>query len=67
MISRCIVRCRECKEYKDIPVTRAQLEAWTGGMLIQRAMPNVSPDDRELLISGTCGPCFDKMFDGEEG
>lgn len=23
---------------------------------------NTHEDDRELLISGTCGECFDKMF-----
>ena len=34
--------------------------------LIQNAMPNLSADDRELLISGICGPCFDKMFPPEE-
>ena len=32
------------------------------GALIQDAMPYLSADDRELLISGTCGACFDKMF-----
>ena len=40
--------------------------AWENGELIQNAMPYLSADEREVLISGTCGPCFDRMFGGEE-
>ena len=39
---------------------------WKGGKYIQDAMPYLSADERELLISGTCGTCFDKMFGGSE-
>ena len=39
---------------------------WQNGSLIQDAMPYLSADERELLISGTCGTCFDKMFGSEE-
>jgi hypothetical protein len=38
------------------------LIAWKEGMLIQDAMPELSADERQLLISGTCGKCWDKMF-----
>jgi hypothetical protein len=41
------------------------LKRWEGGELIQNAMPYVSAGDRELMISGTCGPCFDEMFGDE--
>ena len=34
--------------------------------LRQSAMPNVPADERELLISGICGPCFDAMFREED-
>jgi hypothetical protein len=36
----------------DIPVTEAQLKAWKGGELIQRAMPNLTPDQREFIMTG---------------
>tara|TARA_Y100000310_G_C20387451_1_gene671140 strand:+ start:362 stop:508 length:147 start_codon:yes stop_codon:yes gene_type:complete len=36
--------------------------SWNNGSYIQNAMPYLSADERELLISGTCGPCFDVMF-----
>jgi hypothetical protein len=35
---------------------------WRNGKLIQDAMPTLSVDDREFLISGICGKCFDEMF-----
>jgi hypothetical protein len=31
-------------------------------MLIQRAIPHVAPELREMLISGTCPDCFKAMF-----
>ena len=37
---------------RDLPVTLAQLTAWRDGTLIQQAMPHLSPDDREWLITG---------------
>lgn len=37
----------------DIPVTQEQLDAWrTGGELIQNALPELTLDQREFLISG---------------
>lgn len=36
----------------DIPVTIEQLDKWERGELIQRAMPNLSDDDREFIMSG---------------
>jgi len=34
---------------KDIDVTFEQLDAWHDGQLIQTAMPNVSPVDRDFI------------------
>ena len=40
------------KNVLDIPVTLAQITAWKGGELIQRAMPNLTADEREFLMTG---------------
>jgi len=40
--------------------------AWADGEFIQDAMPELTPDEREILISGICGTCFDKEFTEEE-
>lgn len=36
----------------EIPVTQKQLDTWKGGALIQDAMPDLSADEREFLMSG---------------
>ena len=38
---------------------------WKSGELVQNALPKLSADDRELLISGMCGECFDLIFAGD--
>lgn len=60
------VECRVCHITCNVPATQDQIRKWRGGMLIQKAMPNLSIDQRELLISGLCGTCFDKLFPPDE-
>jgi hypothetical protein len=59
------VKCNCCREAKTITVSGEDFIRWQEGECIQNAFPYLSPDNREILISGICGPCFDKMF-GEE-
>lgn len=56
------VSCRHCERRFDLTVSTAGLIAWQNGMLIQNALPELTADERELLISRTCGECWDKMF-----
>ena len=57
------IECRVCgKDQPTIEIRHTQLIKWRDGWKIQEAMPQLTPDERELIISGTCGPCFDKMF-----
>lgn len=57
--------CNVCNTDHTITLKSGQYDDWKSGTPIQVAMPTVSPDDRELLISGICGICFDNMFGGE--
>ena len=36
----------------DLPVTREQLAAWVNGELIQNAMPHLTADQREFMLTG---------------
>ena len=54
--------CRKCGTTVQIHVIGPDYDRWKSGELIQNAMPYLTPDEREILISGTCGPCFDRMF-----
>jgi hypothetical protein len=45
-----------------IDVTQDQLDRWQSGELIQSAMPHLSADEREFLISGLLPDQFDSVF-----
>ena len=57
-----IAVCRQCRRDETITVGMMDYALWKGGAYIQEAMPYLTPDQREMLISNTCGPCFDRMF-----
>ena len=54
--------CQFCKVDHVVMANETDVANWEAGALIQEAMPYLSDNDRELLISGTCGACFDKIF-----
>jgi hypothetical protein len=46
----------------DIPVTVDQLEAWEDGELIQNAMPGLTPDQREFIMTGVTPEEWENVF-----
>ena len=58
--------CPFCGESHAVEVNLARFEAWQNGELIQRALPELSPTEREQLISGLCPKCQADFFEGEE-
>ncbi len=46
----------------DIDVSEEQLAAWQGGVLIQRAMPHLTPDEREFLMTGYTPEDWEEIF-----
>jgi len=58
--------CRMCKNTFKFRVSEIGLMNWKNGGLIQRELPNLSADERELLMTQICGMCFDKMFAGDD-
>ena len=46
----------------DIPVTVDQLEAWEDGELIQNAMPSLTPDQREFIMTGVTPEEWENVF-----
>lgn len=58
------VECIACRTKHTILVPTAGYRLWMNRQKrIQDAMPGLSADERELLMSGICGRCFDKIFD----
>ena len=54
--------CPFCGEDHAVEVNLAQYEAWQNGELIQNAMPDLTPTEREQLISGLCPKCQAEVF-----
>ena len=56
----------ESDEELDINITSAQWRRWRQGEYIQKAMPNLSNDKREFLISGVGPKEWEELFGKEE-
>ena len=64
------IRCPECKKITTIIINREEL--WAGekalkyGKLMQAAFPNLSDEEREVLIQGWCPDCQKLIFGDDD-
>ena len=49
----------------SLPITEEQYNAWEQGTLVQVAMPHLSPDEREFVMTGITPEEWTETF-GEE-
>lgn len=57
------VQCKYCLRMCDVAVDLQQIKEWIGrGDLIQDFFPDLSAEDREVLLSQTCDECWQKLF-----
>lgn len=54
--------CPLCGFKKVIVVRHTDYIDWMGGARTQDAFPYVPAAEREMLISGICSDCYDRMF-----
>jgi len=59
--------CDECQKIIHLEMPIKGYRAWVAGDNIQTALPELSINERELLISSVCGKCFDILFDIKPG
>ena len=52
---------------KEIPITKEQMDAYESGTAIQVAMPNISADDREFILTGATAEDWATLFSEDEG
>lgn len=50
----------------DLPVTPDQLKAYQDGELIQRAMPHLTPSQREFILTGCTDEEWDTLKDPDD-
>ena len=60
------ITCPFCGANHAVEVNFAQFEAWQNGELIQNAMPDLTPTEREQLISGLFPKYQAEMFSERE-
>ena len=46
----------------EIDVTQEQIALWESGTLIQNAMPHLTPDEREFIMTGITPEEWDSAF-----
>jgi len=59
------VTCRMCQSQNFVKVVESDFDAWQKGEVIQKALPYLDVNQRELLQTQICGTCFDAMFSDE--
>ena len=60
--------CTWCKEPVGIVAFVQEWDMWFSPdrPMVQRCFPDMSAENREMLVSGTCPACWDSMFGGME-
>ena len=47
----------------DLDVTAEEIKAWKSGMLIQDAMPRLTTDEREFMMTGITAEEWEKHYE----
>lgn len=58
---RLLLECRLCRRTFTVECNGEDYQAWLDGALAQDVLGYLTADERELLISETCGECFDNL------
>lgn len=54
--------CPSCQRQASVEVNRAAFRRWIGGEPSQNAFPELSPAQRELILTGFCEACWEPMW-----
>lgn len=57
------IRCPHCDRLTELDVPDAGFRAWLDGELIQDALPMLTDDEREVLMTGICPTCWDALYE----
>jgi len=60
------VRCPFCRGYSFVVVDKEGWDKFEDGAFVQDAFPWLNSDDREVLVSGVCRPCWSMMMEDED-
>ena len=58
--------CPHCQKEATVKVSDAGYALWQKGVSIQKAFPELTPDQREILLTGLHPECWEDIFKEEE-
>ena len=58
--------CVRCTRHHTVVIKAQAFVDWQDGALIQDVCPELSPEEREFLISTLCPTCQKEFFDDNE-
>lgn len=58
--------CYQCGKPQEVIVDDAALRKFRAGSFVQDCFPTLPPEQREFLLSGICGKCWDELFSKED-
>lgn len=58
--------CMVCQKSSLLQLDYDAVQKFEAGAFVQDAFPDMSPADREMLITGTHPDCWDKIFPEDE-
>ena len=57
------ITCDRCRRLFVVSAEKKDVERWKStSAFIEECLDYLSEDDRELMLDGICGPCFDEIF-----
>lgn len=66
MVTISTVACVGCGETGEMSVLRSEAETYLKGATVQSAFRSLNADEREQILTGIHGPCFDELFPRDE-
>ena len=57
-------KCPVCESETTFYLDRVKVKRWKAGELVQRVFPELTGQEREMLTTGYCGPCWEEVFNG---
>ena len=58
--------CIVCGKRNEIEVLKEDYDRYRNGAFVQVAFPEMPAPQREMIISGTCPPCFNILWPSED-
>jgi hypothetical protein len=57
--------CGRCQTVVTLSIDLDAYHAWKNGALIQEAFPTFTTDERKMIMTRTCGDCWNDMWNDE--